>query len=220
MDDQERWRRNCEDNNNRQLLSRYGWLPECEIQYRFNSHGFRSCEFDRATSVLCLGCSFTMGIGLPLEQTWPWILQQKTGIKCWNLGLGGVGLDTIFRIAEYYVHHLNVIAVACLVPDMGRIELFIDGEPEIANWINDPSDNSFFRAWILDDENAKINRRKNLLAINKICDVVGAAFVYFENFLEQIPTEPKARDLMHVGHAGQSAIADRFLSMLSPIMHK
>jgi hypothetical protein len=219
MDTLDRWQANCADVKQRQQLIEHGWLPEQAITYRLNSHGFRSPEFNDVPSILCLGCSHTMGIGLPLEQTWPYILEQKSGVTCWNLGLGGAGLDTVYRMAEHYAHHLNVIAVVCLVPDPARLELFIKGKPVIFNWL-DEQHHSFLQAWLADDENAQVNSRKNLKAIEKICDDAGAPFVYFENFLKKIPTHSKARDLTHVGYAVQNAIADRFLTMLLPIMHK
>jgi hypothetical protein len=39
-----------------------GWL-NTEIEYSFNSYGFRSEEFSTSSSILYLGCSFTVGIG-------------------------------------------------------------------------------------------------------------------------------------------------------------
>ncbi len=47
-----------------------------DIDYQYNSHGYRCPEFGRPESrgclrVLSLGCSITFGIGLPEEDTWP-----------------------------------------------------------------------------------------------------------------------------------------------------
>lgn len=214
MDDYDRWCKNCADTVQRQSLIRYGWLPEREITYSFNSHGFRSPEFNSAPAVLCLGCSHTMGIGLPIEETWPTILQQRLELPCWNLGLGGAALDTLFRITDYYVNYLNVTAVLCLVPEITRFEFFIHNQPEVCNWYPDEKTNDFFKIWIADNQNSEINRRKNLLAIQKICDTVRVPFLCFADFIDTIPNLSRARDLMHYGYAAQKAIAEHFYNMM------
>jgi hypothetical protein len=47
--------------------------------YEFNSLGFRGEEFDpdAQMNLFVCGCSFTFGIGLEVEQSWPFLLKQR-----------------------------------------------------------------------------------------------------------------------------------------------
>ena len=76
-----------------------------KISYRYNSRGFRDDEWpdDLSDVIWCVGDSFTVGIGQPFEETWPHLLQQKTGKRCLNVGENGCANDTIaMRIQEIY----------------------------------------------------------------------------------------------------------------------
>ena len=74
-----------------------------DISYRYNSRGFRDHEWpeDLSDVVWCVGDSFTVGIGQPFEETWPQLLENKTGKRCLNIGQGGCANDTMaLRIRE------------------------------------------------------------------------------------------------------------------------
>ena len=58
------------------------------IHYTYNSHGYRSEEF-KDQEILTLGCSQTLGLGLPLEYTWPFLLSEKMNMPYANLAKGG-----------------------------------------------------------------------------------------------------------------------------------
>ena len=62
-----------------------------DIEYRYNSRGFRDEEWpdDLESAVWCLGDSFTVGLGSPLEHTWPWILQQRLQRRTINISMDG-----------------------------------------------------------------------------------------------------------------------------------
>jgi hypothetical protein len=93
------------------------------ITYRFNEHGFRSDQFESNDhSMIFLGCSFTEGVGLPLEETYSSIIhqeiQQRLGrnIPYWNLGMGGCGLDSIVRCYYNFYRQLKPRVVVALFP--------------------------------------------------------------------------------------------------------
>jgi hypothetical protein len=81
-----------------------------EIVYAFNNYGFRSDEFDLNSdlSILFTGCSYTEGVGLPVNSIWSNILLNRlrvvTGknIPQWNLALSGAGLDSIANGLYWY----------------------------------------------------------------------------------------------------------------------
>jgi hypothetical protein len=104
-----------------QELRSNGWL-NTEIEYSFNSYGFRSEEFSTSPSILYLGCSFTVGIGLRVEHSWPYLVSTAMNLKCFNLGLGASSNDTAFRMAEYWIKQLKPKIVLLLSPFFLRYE--------------------------------------------------------------------------------------------------
>jgi hypothetical protein len=74
-----------------------------DISYRYNSKGFRDTEWpvDMSDVIWCVGDSFTVGIGQPYEETWPYLLGKTLGKRCINLGEDGCSNDTMaLRIKE------------------------------------------------------------------------------------------------------------------------
>ena len=66
-----------------------------QIEYRYNTHGFRAPEFDQvdwANSVVIFGCSQTQGVGLAESETISAQLEEITGIPVINLGVGGTSM--------------------------------------------------------------------------------------------------------------------------------
>jgi hypothetical protein len=76
------------------------------IYYQYNSRGFRGKEWpqDLSKVLWCVGDSFTSGIGVPFEHTWPSILQYKSKIQCINLGIDGAANRLLVNIAKQVIH--------------------------------------------------------------------------------------------------------------------
>ena len=79
-----------------------------EWEYAFNSLGYRGDEIDLAADVkiYAVGCSVTFGMGVKLEQTWPWVFarlyrEQHPGLSLSlaNFSQGGASNDYIARQA-------------------------------------------------------------------------------------------------------------------------
>ena len=79
------------------------------IVYEYNSKGFRDKEWPANLDdvVWCLGDSFTKGVGVPFEHTWPSILQSQTKKRCINLGIDGAANRLILHIAKQIVYEHN-----------------------------------------------------------------------------------------------------------------
>lgn len=73
-----------------------------KIDYQYNSRGFRDCEWpdDLDNVIWCLGDSFTVGIGVPINHTWWHLLQQQTGIRIINVSMDGASNNWIGRMAN------------------------------------------------------------------------------------------------------------------------
>ena len=72
------------------------------IDYLYNSRGYRDEEWPTQLNPLkdaiwCIGDSFTVGLGSPVEHTWPYILQQQTGQRTINVSLDGASNNWIAR---------------------------------------------------------------------------------------------------------------------------
>ena len=75
------------------------------ITYDYNSRGFRDQEWPESVEELknaiwCVGDSFTVGLGSPIEHTWPWLLQKQTGRRVINISMDGASNNWIARRAN------------------------------------------------------------------------------------------------------------------------
>lgn len=79
------------------------------ISYKYNSRGFRDCEWpiDLSDVVWCVGDSYTSGIGVPQKHTWPSILQYKLSKRCINLGIDGASNQLIRNICLQILMEYN-----------------------------------------------------------------------------------------------------------------
>lgn len=74
-----------------------------QISYEYNSRGFRDAEWpavDLDQCIWCLGDSFTVGLGTPVEHTWPRLLQNTLGHRAINVSLDGASNRWIARRAR------------------------------------------------------------------------------------------------------------------------
>ena len=83
-----------------------------QIEYRYNSRGFRDAEWpedinDLKNATWCIGDSFTVGIGSPLKHTWPYILQQQTGCRVINISMDGASNEWMARKCSTLLKIIN-----------------------------------------------------------------------------------------------------------------
>jgi len=200
---------------NRSQLEQFGWIDR-PITYRFNKHGFRADEFDSISpSVVFLGCSHTLGVGLPVESTWAHLVSTKLKIKNYNLGIGGASNDTAFRLAHYWIDQLKPSVVIFLSTERTRVELHIDDDQiyDVSVWpIGFSMVDTFAKSWISNDTNSNMNYLKNTLAIKQLCSEYGIKYIQEE--VLSVCAIDKARDLQHYGEKTNRGIAAMFLSKL------
>jgi hypothetical protein len=96
-DSKEFWDRHIISELDKPSIQYYELNP---IEYKLNNAGFRTPDdfnsYDEGD--VYLGCSHTFGIGHHLENVWSYKLSKILGRKFWNLGIGGTGTDTHFRL--------------------------------------------------------------------------------------------------------------------------
>jgi hypothetical protein len=76
------------------------------LSYVRNSNGHRCKEItdiDLNNYILFIGCSYTEGIGLELENTYSYLLSKKLECDYYNLALGETGIDVInYNIVTWF----------------------------------------------------------------------------------------------------------------------
>lgn len=216
-DTPESFARMMQNPEHQKYFAEKGWLAPGAITYQLNSAGFRCEEFDNSPCIVALGCSYTAGIGLPVETTWPWLVGQALGLKVVNLAWGGYAADTCFRLAEYWLPKLNPARVVMLAPPVDRIEVLTEKEHMVYMATNLPptASDAFIAEWMLNSENSRLNTVKNKLALQQLCAnlyvpcQIYDANVYMADSREKLEY---ARDYMHAGPRGHEILAERILN--------
>ena len=218
--EQEQFEKMMADPVHRQYFIDRGWDKPDAITYKINSQGFRCDEFDDSPCLVALGCSYTFGVGLPIEDTWPMLVGRALGLKVFNLSWPGQGSDYCFRMANYWIGQLNTQYCVLLNPPISRVEVLMEnGEAEtfmphsLSSHYN-PND-WFLTQWMMNEDNHWLNNRRNALAIKQICaelDVPCNTYEAIEHMSGSREELEYARDYMHAGPKGHRIFAERILN--------
>jgi hypothetical protein len=225
-DTKENYKKLIQNPTHAKYFAELGWDQAGAITYQINSHGFRADKFDSGPYLVALGCSYTVGIGLPDSVTWPRQVATQLGLVCANLAWGGYSADSCYRLAEYWVPKLRPNYVCMLVPPPHRVEVLLDTDalstPQFPVEVFMPqspslsvgSDDQYLKHWFLNNENAKINQRKNVLAVRQLCaDLHIPCTIYrAEDHMSYSREEiGYARDYMHGGPEIHNTLAKKFI---------
>jgi hypothetical protein len=220
-DTEESFQRLVQHEEYREYFRNKGWLEPDAITYRINSNGFRSEEFDpQADSMISLGCSYTIGTGLPEESTWSHLVSQALGLKNYNLAWAGTSADTCFMLADHWVPVLRPKLVVMAAPPKHRFDLIsekINHNHDTylpGSEIGQADTDTFIKTWFLNDRNADLNNARNRLAVEGLCARLSIpcltynAHDWFAKSREEVEY---ARDRMHAGPRGHEMFAERIL---------
>jgi hypothetical protein len=92
-------------------------INDGSISYQFNEHGYRSLSFTKKSSfnILTLGCSWTMGIGVQEQQSWPSLVSNRfQNATVFNYGMYGVSVSFIAK-NFYKILCSGMIPNVCLI---------------------------------------------------------------------------------------------------------
>jgi len=194
-------------------LNRNGWSSVSQIEYQFNSYGFRADEFLESDNLIALGCSNTLGTAITRSSRWSTIVSETLGLADFNLGIDGASADCCFRMAANWIPQLKPKVVLYQNPDSSRIEWF--GRTDVPHNMMATTENQslFYQEWIMNYRNLELNYLKNLHAIQHLAESHGAKFVHIP--LNNIIREDAARDLGHYGPKTNQTVADYVLSRLN-----
>ena len=191
------------------------WVDYTQFTYQFNSLGFRCNEFTSDPSIMFLGCSYTLGTGLPVETIWPELISAQLKMQCVNLGVGGSSCDTAFRLCHGYIDKIKPKIVVLMNPPAIRMEHIL-GSPKnlMVNHCHNKESEMMFKLLISDENNDFFNREKNVLGIQMMCHTRGIKFIYVESasLATSCLSTSLARDLAHAGIESHQLFADSIIN--------
>lgn len=106
------WQHSGLDHPNKCLRPRHFDSYAHLVSYHYNSRGFRDqewpCDLDQLkTAIWCVGDSFTVGLGQPLEHTWPQVLARRTARRTINVSMDGASNNWIARRARLIIEQIQ-----------------------------------------------------------------------------------------------------------------
>ena len=218
MDTEELYKKNILEKYDE--LKQNGWINN-PFTYSFNSKGFRCGEFTTEQSIMFLGCSITMGTGIPEHSRWSNLVSDTLKMKCVNLGIGGGSHDTAFRLCHGWIDKIKPNIVIFQKPPIIRFELVTKSQiTNMGPWslLGEPRGRShgdpFFKVWSFDDQNSKLNELKNSLAIEYICNQRNIKFLQIDESMWSSVAVDSARDLAHPGVQSNINVSAKVVSLI------
>ena len=195
-------------------LKALGWDKEY-IYYKFNQYGFRSEEFQPDNNICFLGCSITFGASLNIEDTFSHIVSTELQMNNCNLGKGGGSMDTVFRIASYWLPKLRPKITVIVSTGKERSEYYDTNlkrhQPLLPNMHND---DSWYLNYLRNENNYNVNFLKNKYALYELCKEIDTSLIWIdhsEGFGQKLDL---ARDLLHPGKKSHRLMAQDILKCI------
>ena len=212
MDTKARYDENMSRSSTKRELEELGYADPSTVTYHINKHGFRGPMVENC-DLLALGCSNTMGIGVAQDNIWCSVVARELNQSLTNLGSGGAGLDTVFRIADHWIPRLRPAQVLLLLPPEKRIEVFTGKQPYTYQITEMEKFGS--RDWWLTDANFNNYNKRSLMAIRFICQQYNCELAVLPGGEDDITYLDKARDLVHPGVKSHAYLASQFIELIS-----
>lgn len=104
------------------------------VDYKFNDFGYRASfnyeDLLDTKKIVCIGCSFTEGVGLDEKETWPYLLSQQIGLPYLNLGVAGGSQGYVVWQIMNVLKNVQKDNIFVLSPPKGRFFELTDSEFE------------------------------------------------------------------------------------------
>ena len=186
------------------VVSKYDADKIGKVQYKWNDYGYRA-SFDYTPiltedKIVCIGCSFTEGVGLDEEETWPDMLASKLNKPYLNLGLA-CGSDgyIVWQIMNV-LQNIQTNNIYVLKPPPARSFFLNDTTfDNIQSGDIEKPDVSFTRQY-----------EYNRFTLNSICERYNIKHIDCLQFGKMFTT---AKDDQHFGIDYQTVITNEFLNL-------
>jgi hypothetical protein len=182
-----------------------------EILYEYNNLGHRCKNFedlDQTNYILFIGCSHTMGVGLELEKTYPYLLSEKLKMDYYNLAVPATGNDVLEYNLLTWFFKVNKKPKLVVIqwPDQSRFMEYDELRNhalECGTWSTDPN----YMSFVVNAEDTGMFSARVAMVENIIKNIIEIPMITF-NFGNQrgygiydlhMSRIDRARDLGHAG---------------------
>lgn len=214
-DSEELFNKNWKDATKRIRLIKGGW-DQTSIVYRSNDRGFRmDQDFNDLVpghGNFYLGCSITFGVGLNVEDTWAWKINQRIGGDFINLAWPGTGIETQYRMLRSWAGVLRPRRAYTLGAFSGRREIIDDRGMVIrlGPWTSGGDLDTYRR--MSSENEIRISFIRSLDAMRAICMDLGIELYVprienISSMRQRHEHDVLARDLIHWGRPWHDMIA-------------
>lgn len=218
--------------------ARWWDLESPNYTYPLDHYGFRSSpilsKMEDVTvnqwknSYVCLGCSWTFGIGVPEYFTWPEILSMENDWDCLNFGVPSAGIETSYRLLNTWIEHFgiapkNVLISGWFTPRLERynrvqrqyesINLQTHGNTK--ELVNEVKTNAIFKFYLRKFKELKEKWNLNIYRVNpsviSMHDMTVSTLAdteYFKNKEEFLSLKGYGYDLSHPSPHANRKIAN------------
>ena len=189
------------------------WIyKNTEVTYSWNSLGHRSIEPNllQGNYLLFIGCSHTVGISVPLENTFPYLTANELNLPYYNLAVEATGPDFVeHNLTSWLKKYPTPKAIIVLWPSTNRMFKIIDDcVIQVGPWKTELLKTSYPELWegyqekLLTDYFEKTDKRVRDYIAQLDCNTV----IIEQNSFNIVDY---GRDLKHFGIKTHKIIADQ-----------
>ena len=111
------------------ILAAHAEIPRPEYNYIWNSDGIRSIEFSTRPPIVALGCSITLGQGMPNDLVWTQLLSGLIGLPVASIAYSGASANKVVSSFMGAIHQYKY-KPELVIAHFANFErlYFIDGE--------------------------------------------------------------------------------------------
>ena len=224
MDTEELFNSNLKADPTNKHLLHYQKHP---FTYKTNEYGFRTEDsFDtKEAGNVYLGDSHTFGIGLPIENTWSYLVNKEVGGKFFNLGIPGSGSATALRTLLNWSNKLNIERIFHYAPLYARYEYIIRGRNTTIDCIHSIFNTGDLKHSLVDENYITRYTLTNILAIQAVADKLNVPYYVITDKEAHNRFEPGhnddlngtilARDLIHYSNTEHKIFSELFLEKVN-----
>lgn len=192
------------------------YYRNCSITYELNNLGHRCKNIDDINLdnyILFTGCSYTEGIGLELEKTFPYLTATNLEIDYYNLALGGTGIDVMTHNLMMWIHTVKKLPKALIImwPQTTRYTL-LQKDPNFLSLELPSTINANSKKFMVMGE--QLNFFETVRCMSE--KIINAAYTCKTINLETdiLQQGDKARDLCHAGILSNRAVAGQLVQTI------